>query len=89
MAVSSLFSSHQVEKYFPAKSGLRMEGEGCVQEEREADQEEGAVVCEITTKDEITTKLKGEATTDDKLGMDLGRNIFIQSNFQKQKKYYQ
>ena len=39
-----------------------MEGEGCVQEEREADQEEGAVVCEITTKDEITTKLKGEAT---------------------------
>ena len=60
-----------------------MEGEGCVQEEREADQEEGAVVCEITTK------LKGEATTDDKLGMDLGRNIFIQSNFQKQKKYYQ
>lgn len=46
MAVSSLFSSHQVEKYFPAKSGLRMEGEGCVQEEREADQGEGAVVCE-------------------------------------------
>lgn len=60
-----------------------MEGEGCVQKEREADQEEGAVVCEITTK------LKGKATTDDKLGMDLGRNIFIQSNFQKQKKYYQ
>ena len=35
-----------MEKYFPAKLGLRMEGEGSVQEEGEADLEEGAGVCE-------------------------------------------